>query len=185
MYRLVRVTQPTAEPISLSDAKAHLRVDHSDEDALIQAMISAARDACERYCNRAWAEADFIESFDAFPDGGIALTDPGVKSITRIEYLDSDGSVGTIAGSSLTLDTELSIVDYASWPYGTRIKVFYTAGANADQSAPEYVPESVILAMKLLLTDYYENRGAQQWQQLYTNPTAERLMHSYRVGLGV
>ena len=183
----IRLTNPTTEPITLEDAMAHLRVDVSTDAGLIDAMISAARDACERYCNRAWAQANFIETFDAFPAGGIMLTDPGATAVLGIEYLDSDGTHGVISASSLALDTDLSIIDYgADWPVGaTRIKVSYTAGPDAGASTPELPPPSIVLAMKLLLTDYYENRGAQQWQQLYTNQTAEILMHSYRVGLGV
>ena len=187
MYRLIRLSQPAAEPISLTDAKAHLRVDGSTDDALIGAMISAARDYCERYCNRAWAKADFMQVFPAFPEsGGIELTDPGASDVIGIEYLDESGAPATIAGSSLTLDTDLGVIDYAlAWPVGTRVKVSYTAGADADLSAPEYVPEAVMQAMLLVLTDMYENRGAQQWQALYENPAAERLMYFYRVGLGV
>lgn len=187
MKRVIRLTQPTAEPITLAEAEAHLRIDtDSTEAGLVEAMISAARDACERYCNRAWASANFMETFDYFPVGGIQLIDPNVTAIVGIEYLDSDGTPATISTSSLTLDSDLSIIDYsADWPTGTRVKVSYTAGADAAASTPEYVPESIIIAMKLLLTDFYENRASQQWQQLYSNPAADRLMHSYRVGLGV
>lgn len=187
MKRIVRLTQPAAEPITLTEAKAHLRVDDTAEDTLITAMISAARDYCERYCNRAWAEADFLETFDSFNDNGLPLTDPGAKELIAIEYLSADGTPGTISVSDCTLDTELGIIDYSGdWPAGaTRVKVSYTAGANADQSSPEYVPESVILAMKLVLTDMYENRAAQQWTQIFENPAADRLLHLNRVGLGV
>lgn len=183
---LIRLTEPTTEPISLEDAMAHLRVDADDEATLIGAIISAARDACERYCNRAWAQADFIETFDRFPIGGLKLTDPGVVAVSRIEYLSADGTPGVISTSSLSLDADLGIIDYAAeWPTGTRVKVSYTAGPDCGASVPELPPPSIVLAMKLLLTDYYENRGAQQWQALYTNPASEMLMYSYRVGLGV
>ena len=187
MSRVIRVTSPSAEPVSLNDAKDHLRVDGTDDNTLISLIISAARDAAERYCNRAWAEATFIQSFERFPIAGpLRLIDIGAKLVTSIEYMADDGTIATISGSSLTLDSDLGLIDYAlDWPAGTRVKVTYVAGANADQSAPEYVPESVIFAIKLMLTDYYENRNAQQWQQLYVNPTSERLLHSYRVGLGV
>ena len=189
MYRLTRLTEPTTEPITIDEAVAHLRIDSPDstETALLSAMISAARDRAERYCNRAWAQADFIETLNTFPSGGIQLTDPGVVSVSRIDYLDSDGTVGTIAGSSLTLDDDLGVVDYGvEWPTGaTRVKVFYTAGPDAGASVPELPPPAVIIAIKLILTDMYEHRGAQQWQSIYPNNTAEQFLHMYRVGLGV
>ena len=117
----IRLTNPTTEPITLEDAMAHLRVDDSTDAGLIDAMISAARDACERYCNRAWAQANFIETFDAFPAGGIKLTDPGATAVLGIEYLDSDGTNGVISASSHPLHTDLSNIDYgAHWPVAPR-----------------------------------------------------------------
>lgn len=61
------ITAPTEEPVSLADAKAHLRVDISDDDALIGAMISAARQEAEAACRRALVTQQWKLMLDRFP----------------------------------------------------------------------------------------------------------------------
>ena len=38
-HRVQRITAPSVEPISVGDAKKHLRVEHSDDDLLIKRLI--------------------------------------------------------------------------------------------------------------------------------------------------
>jgi uncharacterized phiE125 gp8 family phage protein len=48
MRSLRVLTAATVEPVTLEEAKLHLRVDTDAEDTMIQSFISAARDYCER-----------------------------------------------------------------------------------------------------------------------------------------
>ena len=52
-YRsLTRQTPPAVEPVTVAEAKAHLRVDISDDDTYIGTLITAAREWCEEYLDR-------------------------------------------------------------------------------------------------------------------------------------
>ena len=67
-YRsLTRETAPAVEPVTLTAAKAHLRVDISDDDDLITAIIKAAREWCEEYLDRTLIHTQWTMRMDAFP----------------------------------------------------------------------------------------------------------------------
>ena len=62
------VTPAASEPITLTEAKNFLRVDGTDDDTLISALISAAREMCESYCRRILVTTTIDEYFDGFPN---------------------------------------------------------------------------------------------------------------------
>lgn len=117
---LALVTPPAAEPISLVEAKAHLRVTGSDEDGLISAYITAARDYAEAYTRRAIV----VGEWDWKLDGFYAPMEPPrspLKSVTHIKYLDSNGTEQTLATSVYRVDAVSSParidLDYGQeWP---------------------------------------------------------------------
>lgn len=67
--RLALTVPPPVEPISLAEAKAFLRVDVSNDDALIGSLVTAARDACERFTGRALVAQTWTLFRDDWPGG--------------------------------------------------------------------------------------------------------------------
>lgn len=66
---LTLVTPATDEPVSLDEAKAHLRVIHDGDDTMIASLITAAREVVELSTGRALAVAGYAWSpeYEALP----------------------------------------------------------------------------------------------------------------------
>lgn len=97
---------PTAEPVSLTEAKAHCRVDGSDEDGLITSLISAARAHAEGVTNRLMMTQAMRATFEHF--GEMRLKAP-LRKVTSVTYLDD-------ANATQTLPTSSYVVEYDEVP---------------------------------------------------------------------
>lgn len=147
-----------AEPVTLSEAKAHLRVDSTDEDTLIGADIAAARDYIERYTGTFTAAQTVTAKCDSFADFETLPILP-LGAVSSVSYVDVDGNSQTLASSVYEVRSEglaASIVRKAGqyWPEiqtGSRITVTATVGYSA-------IPAAIKQAMLLLLGDWYRSR---------------------------
>ena len=63
-------TAPTLTPVSVAEAKTHLRIDSSftADDTYIETLINVATSAAENYTNLALMEQSWYLDIDAFPD---------------------------------------------------------------------------------------------------------------------
>ena len=164
---LVRTVAPAAEPVSLAEAKAQCRIDSTDENDLLTALIAAARTHLEEILWRACVTQTWRLTLLGFPICGGPLFAPRcpLQSVTSIAYLDA-------AGESRTLDAGDYVVDEAaepgtiepayglSWPvtrdHPAAVTVTFVAGfGDADD-----VPADLRHAMKLLIGHFNENREA-------------------------
>ena len=67
-YRsLTRAAQPVVEPVTITEAKAHLRVDTADDDTYIGTLITAAREWCEQYLDRTLVNTQWAMRLERFP----------------------------------------------------------------------------------------------------------------------
>lgn len=165
---LKQTVAPAAEPVSLAEAKAHLRVDIDDDDDYISGLISAARQYVETATRRAFISQTWRLSLDRWPAGdAIELRKPPLASVSSIVYRDSDGASTTWGTSNYIVDTDsepgrIVLADGASWPSVTLypvnpIQVTYVAGYGAaGSSVPQYLRHAVLL----LVAHWYENREA-------------------------
>lgn len=170
-YRSFLVTAPTAEPIDLDDAKRHLRVDHSDDDELIGALIPAARLYVENATERALMTQTWDMKRDAFPSSGCAirLFKPPVSAVTSIVYVDADGVSQTWDSSNYrtSLPTgpfcqrgQIEPTYGVSWPETRPVSDAVTVKCVHGYGAASAVPEALVQAMYLLIGHWYENREA-------------------------
>ena len=183
------ITSASALAVSLVEAKAHLRVDTSDDDTLITAMITAATEAAEQATGRAIMPQTLELAQDEFTYA-MVLTRVPVASITSIKYIDLDGAEQTLSGAAYTIDNAddfgpacVAPVYDTEWP-DTRdqinaVKVRYVAGyANAAA-----VPESIKAWIKLQVGAMYENRESEVVDRgsVLSLGFADRLLDRYLV----
>lgn len=158
-------TAPAAEPVSLTEAKLHLRVDGTDEDTLITALIIAARDWCEGFQNRAYITQTWYLILDEFPMGDcIEIPRPPLQSITSIKYYGTDDTEYTVDSGDYFVDEKsqpgrVSLAYSKSWPStmlrpANGVIVEFVAGYGAAAA----VPELIKTAMKLIVGHLYEHR---------------------------
>ncbi|HUJ04057.1 MAG TPA: head-tail connector protein [Rhizomicrobium sp.] len=175
------VTPPAAEPVTLSDAKLHLKVDTGDDDALITSLIAAARARAEWHTGRAFITQSWRLWLDGWPgargDGGLppALSaTPPVPISIPLPPLASVDSITTYAmdDSATVMDTSMYQADTASAPGRIALKVgvappvnlrslnaiaiAFTAGYGASASD---VPDAILRAILMIVADLYANRG--------------------------
>ena len=189
---LTLVTPPAAEPLTLAEVKAHLRIDTGDEDTLLTGLIEAARlhlEGKDGWLNRAFITQTWDWTRDCFPvwwheqkhfgvwpgpyPVGLAVPLAPLQSVTHIKYIDPDGVEQTLDPAKYMVDTKSApariFPAYEEvWPpirfVPNAVTVRFVAGYGA---AAADVPRPIRTAMLGLIADFYENRSAEgpvpQW----------------------
>ena len=162
---LILTSGPSAEPISLDEAKAHCRVDGDAEDTLIASLILAARLHIERCLDVALISQGWSLYLDKWPDRGpVELTLAPLISVDAVRLYGPTGSSMTLDPGLFDVDPfsrrpRLSRRNGQSWPQPGRgvngIEIGFTAGYGP---APEDVPMPLRLAIRLLVAHWHEAR---------------------------
>lgn len=187
------ITAPTAEPISRQEAKLHLRIiaDVADvtahpEDAMVDALIVAARQGAEHITGRALMPQTWELALDEF-ENEILLPKPPLASIVSIKYVDNAGVLQQIADGAWFQDAysepaKLMPPYGASWP-STRcqpnaVLVRYIAGYANATAVPQEIKQWMLLRIGML----YENRESVAAGVTVSElPCVDGLLDAYRI----
>ena len=156
---LTLITAPATEPLTLSEAKAHCRVEHALDDTLITALITAARLAAEHELQRPLITQTWQAAYEAFPSeiwgiNAIALGKFRPIAITSITYLDQDGVDAVLAPSAYVLDSAtvpgwVHPAYNTSWPsareFANSVRIRFTAGYGAAADVPQCIKQWMLL----------------------------------------
>ncbi len=169
-YRsLKRTTAPAAEPITLSEAKSHIRVDTAFDDTLITGYIKTAREWVEDYIDRALITQRLVMTLDTFPEE-IELPRPpmvtvGTATAVTVTFVTGEaGGTATLATTDYRVDRDSTpgIIrnTYAgSWPSHLIDKNSVTVSWWAGYGSAADVPQRAKTAMLMCVHELYEKRG--------------------------
>ena len=102
---LFRTVEPAVEPITLAEAKAHLRIAHDSEDDLLSGLIRAARQEVEQATGSALIEQSWRLVLDAWPEGNVVqLKRSPVRQVLSVTVFDADGAASVLAPQDYQLD---------------------------------------------------------------------------------
>lgn len=194
------ITPPSVEPITLAQAKLHLRVDHTDDDALISAYIEGARVFAEKFTARAFVTQTWELVIDKFPLHEIMIPLPPLQSVSSIKYDDTGGVEQTLATNGYEVDTASQpgwVVPVVSgWPTVfsgiNAVRIRFVAGYSPTTDSPpdlvENIPASLKDAIRLHVGNLYANRESTVVGTIASiMPTGGiiHLMRQYRIALGM
>lgn len=189
---MLKVIERPGEPITLQQAKDHLRIFHDDEDALIEQKLKSARAYAENTLIwRALAEQTLEYILPEFKNP-IKLLRPPLIEVVSINYIDPAGDEQTLSADKYEVNANTEpaeIKPVNSWPAGSNVKVRFKAGWPKEEGAGDdpddygaNIPEDIINGLLLLTAHYYEMREPVViGQTVNTIPaTAEALLLPHR-----
>ena len=170
--------------VTLQEARAQVRSDCADEDALLTALIDVATQAASDRLQRALVPTRYRLTVDSFPDA-LELLYPPIMSVQSVKYTDAAGVDQVMPSTDYYVDSvsEPGFVvpaDVAGWPCTqdriNGIEVEYTAGYPAS-AIPTPIKQWILLA----IGDMYANRERSAERPAVPQHFADALLDTYKI----
>ena len=168
---VTRATGPAVEPLTVAEAKLHLRVDTTEDDTYIGTLITAAREWVENYLDRTLITTQLILRAAEFPTEELELARPpmataGTATAVVITYTLADTTTATLSTALYRVDRtttpgNVAPVINGTWPSdviedANAVAVTYWAGYGPTSAS---VPATIRHACLMLIGHWYESRS--------------------------
>lgn len=163
------ITQPTVEPVSVTELKAHLRLDFDDEDDLLEAYLQASREYFEARTGRTLHQTTLEWFTGSFPNGPLYLPRATpLISVTGAWYTNSGGTETEWTGFVTDVYGDFGNIrppyggtypSFTAYPVNA-VRVRYVAGI-ANASPQTYPKQTIRVAIMQLATGMYQNRESE------------------------
>jgi uncharacterized phiE125 gp8 family phage protein len=185
MTALTLVADAAEAPVTLAEAKLHLKLDGAEDDALVEALIGTAAEACRAFTGRELVERTWRLSLDEAPGEVVTLPKPPLRAVISIIAYDEADQAMTMAPGEIFVDAA-SIPGRvirrrgAAWPIVGRVAnglaITFLAGYGPRAAD---VPAPLRQGMLALIADRYEHR--ESWAGDVPPPAARALWQPYRL----
>ena len=184
---LLRLTAPAAEPVTLALARQWLRLDGTDEDALVTALIEVAREAVEAAARLRLVAQGWRWLRDDWPPGPLLRVPIGpLRAVNAVRVRDRAGNVTTVPAADLAVETVsrpgrialLGAVPAPRLPCNG-IEIDLTVGVAATAAE---CPAALRQAILITLAQLFENRGDAPTELSLVPPAALALLAPWRMG---
>jgi uncharacterized phiE125 gp8 family phage protein len=166
-------TDLATEPVTVAEAKSWCKVTGAAEDALFPTLITAARQALEKYTGSSFGSKTIHATWVDIPDDWILELPYGpVIAISKVYRIDGDGTE-----TELTLNDDYYVLEDGSiriaqfWSSGVvykrSVRVEYTAGYG--DTLTETLPAELKRLVLKLINNSYQHRGDEAGGDVMTN----------------
>lgn len=155
-FPLTRQVAPaTSLPLSLEDAKAHLRQDGTEEDAYIEALLRAAAGWWEIGTNTPLMEAEYVTVFGGFSSELHGLKQPVTQVLSVAYATDLDVNTAGVVGDYTVSEGRPGVLLYTGsdvFPvlrrgYAEPVRIRYTAGYKTAEEVPALIKQALLLTV--------------------------------------